>query len=449
MKTRFLAGLSLVVAFVALMVTPKCFGAAVTLESLDPRSISTNGTPPHIVFVKGLSPDGPGLTLTVSNILATNALIIDMVTSNLTAGNITGPTNFLSKFTPNTFGLGPSRIEEPDGETSLFHGTNSARVILEDTGIGVPTLGLGTNDLFLKVGAGITLSNASFSQFALKTPASQLTLNSQSGIQAIGANNFLEFNIGSGTPLGIDGQGNFSPILTTGDAPFLGNAPNYWGALLLGTNNLSGSITTDGANPLWNGAPWPGGTGGDMIWTTNSDLVTESVVPLNTNAVVHILGLTGGYYLGNANSISNNNGFPSSGDVLIAERNGDYGPTGTMVIDVENVMDANFDVFSSLSFRLQTNSFNGSFMAGSGSNKPLMIFHLLPDATPADNVITIQGPDQTIDQTVSLLGNGTISAGRTNQVKFGPQTAPAGTTNITFQVDGQWYQVVATPIAAP
>lgn len=92
------------------------------------RSDLTTNQIPRGVGV--LTNDGAGHIGFSGNVMSgvTNLTVVNnynqySVISNVVAGNIQGPTNYISKFTHDNFSVGPSRIEEASGERTIFHGT--------------------------------------------------------------------------------------------------------------------------------------------------------------------------------------------------------------------------------------------------------------------------------------------------------------------------------------
>jgi len=109
-----------------------------------------------------------------------------------------------------------------------------------------------------------------------------------------------------------------------------------------------------------------GGGGGDTLWTTNS-IISNAINPVNTNNIVQIEGVNGGYYVGTAQAISNNFVTPSFGDVLMAEANGDFGGAPTSLrIDFQNVMDVNYSSSGAFDVLVETNSSTININANTG-----------------------------------------------------------------------------------
>lgn len=111
--------------------------ADVTLESLDPRSISTNGAPPHPIYVKGSLPGTAGDTFYITNIFVTNIVVQFLVSSNATIGNISGTLGTMALFTPNGSSLGNSIVTQQS--------TNS--ITVDGPGVGYVVFGPYTNVL--------------------------------------------------------------------------------------------------------------------------------------------------------------------------------------------------------------------------------------------------------------------------------------------------------------
>lgn len=207
---------------------------------------------------------------------------------------------------------------------------------------------------------------------------------------------------------------------------------------------LSGNshVYTDSGTELQRDGVAVGG-GGDTIWTN----VAGNIQTASTNSV-QIVGENGGYYYGSWAAIGHNyNPTPNPGDVLIAEQNGDDGPTPKMFVDVTNAKEASFDDWAQMTLGVTTNTINIDWATSSSttSQAGTSIFASV-DPLSARNayILVLNSSGATV-----ILEEGTIRTTRTNRWGFGKQTAPAGTTNLTIQVDGQWYQFIAVPVSAP
>lgn len=256
--------------FFAAVAAPVARGATLTPGNFNSAQFTTNGVNPQIM---GINPAIVGPTFT--NLYVTNLYVTYLVSSNSVNGNIHGTTNNLAMFTPDSFSLGNSIVTQPDGNTIQINGTNSGAITLVDTGIGTPTINWGSTSRPLYLSGNTLFFSNSVPAIAaqLGTNSAKMSFGSGTGVFESTSADVTLKNSAFSFHLNSSGA-----VLPNNNAMALGGSGVPWDALWLGTNALSGALTSPNGTALyWNGSLIGTGAAATNYWTYDGIALQPSV----------------------------------------------------------------------------------------------------------------------------------------------------------------------------